>query len=142
MIKNHIQISYIMPEGVRIIRLKFCLTCNIYRPPRASHCDICGVCIERMDHHCPWLGTCIGKRNYIQFYLFLFSLFAALILVFTMCVIILHTNLVNGEKNLGLTLKKYPFSIIISILCVPAFLFVTLMLGFHTYLLFKNLTTK
>lgn len=44
-IKSHIQISYIIPEGIKVNKIKFCLTCNIYRPPRASHCDICGVCI-------------------------------------------------------------------------------------------------
>jgi palmitoyltransferase ZDHHC9/14/18 len=122
--------------------VKFCLTCNIYRPPRASHCDICGVCIEKMDHHCPWLGTCIGKRNYKQFFLFLFSLFVALVVTFAMCVIIMNDNRVNGQKDLGLTLKQYPFSIVLAILSVPAFLFVGIMLVFHSYLIFCNLTTK
>ena len=85
-----------MPEGVKVNRIKFCMTCNIYRPPRTSHCDVCGVCIEKLDHHCPWLGTCIGKRNYKEFYMFLLSLFVALVVVFVMCVIIMNDNLVNG----------------------------------------------
>lgn len=118
------------------------MTCNIYRPPRTSHCDICGVCIEKMDHHCPWLGTCIGKKNYKQFYLFLLSLFVEIIILFIMCIMLMGNNIVNGMSNLGSTLGQYPFSIILAILCVPAFLFVGVMLGFHSYLIFKNMTTR
>jgi hypothetical protein len=48
----------------------------------------------------------------------------------------------NNHGDLGSTLGRYPFSIVLVILCVPAFLFVGIMLCFHSYLIFKNLTTK
>jgi hypothetical protein len=48
----------------------------------------------------------------------------------------------NNNGDLGGTIGKYPFSIVLSILCVPAFLFVAIMLVFHSYLIMKNLTTK
>lgn len=51
--------------------VRFCGECFIYRPPRTTHCYICNVCIEKIDHHCPWLGMCIGKRNYRFYLLFL-----------------------------------------------------------------------
>lgn len=44
-LKSHNNISYIIPNMLQVNKTKFCLTCNIYRPPRTSHCDLCGVCI-------------------------------------------------------------------------------------------------
>mmetsp|Transcript_29034 Transcript_29034/g.41430 ORF Transcript_29034/g.41430 Transcript_29034/m.41430 type:complete len:236 (+) Transcript_29034:44-751(+) len=51
-----------------------CGVCNIRRPPNASHCYECGVCVVELDHHCPWTGKCIGQRTLRSFYGFLLSL--------------------------------------------------------------------
>ena len=59
---NSKQITYVM---------KYCFTCDIYKPFRATHCGICGNCVHGFDHHCLWLGTCIGGANYMDFAIYI-----------------------------------------------------------------------
>lgn len=53
--------------------LSFCRKCRFNVPDKSFHCPYCDVCIEGYDHHCPWTSKCIGKKNLIQFYVFLIS---------------------------------------------------------------------
>jgi|LauGreDrversion4_2_1035121.scaffolds.fasta_scaffold869508_2 hypothetical protein len=58
------KVMYLVNWGYQMKMLRYCNSCNTYRPIRGVHCYSCNNCIIGFDHHCIWLGTCIGSRNY------------------------------------------------------------------------------
>lgn len=74
-----------LPINGALIRLKYCHSCAVLRPPRTSHCRKCGVCVERFDHHCPWISKCIGKRNHLRFLAFILLLTGTEAYILSVC---------------------------------------------------------
>lgn len=132
---RNVQRMYIFPLKSHSLRVKFCSSCYIFRPPRTSHCADCNMCVENLDHHCPWIGTCVGKRNYKHFFAFLIFLFVESILMLVQVALFL--------KNEGLNNIAYGVLNILECLCIiGGLIFTTIMLGFHCFIASQNITTN
>jgi palmitoyltransferase ZDHHC9/14/18 len=130
------------------IKLKYCYTWNIIRPPRAVHWSTCNWWIEWMDHHCPWLGCWIGKRNYAFFIAFISSL--AFYSIYSFIIWIAYT--VDFNKKLmgkgrsrtaafGESMLKSPLIIPLIVFWLLSSWFLILLWMYHFKLLYEGKTT-
>ncbi|KAI9161212.1 hypothetical protein LWI28_015484 [Acer negundo] len=119
------------------IKVKFCDTCLLYRPPRASHCSVCNNCVQRFDHHCPWVGQCIGLRNYPFFICFISSSTVLCIYVFVFSWI----NVLRQKGSFWSLMSHDVLSVCLIVYCFIAVWFVGGLTVFHLYLISTNQTT-
>ncbi|CAO3613453.1 unnamed protein product [Cunninghamella blakesleeana] len=125
-----------------VTQLKYCDTCGIYRPPRASHCRQCNNCVEYEDHHCIWLNNCIGRRNYRSFFTFIITatLLCLYVLSFTL-VQLISMYLNSGAHSFNVILSETPISLLLAILCFLLAIPVGSLTGYHIFLTMRGVTT-
>lgn len=135
----------------RTITVKYCETCQIWRPPHASHCSTCDNCVERFDHHCPYISGCVGRRNYRSFLTFISS--TALLSATSIAAAILHLvfkvrefrrpeDVDLGEAfRTALGDQATAANFVVILVALFGSLFTTGLTGFHAYLMWNNVTT-
>ena len=103
----------------KIFKERKCSTCDIIRPPGASHCRICDNCVLGFDHHCYYISNCVGKRNHKYFYLFLF--FGSICGIETSLlnfITIFHVFVIKAKETIFLLYKGNKYLFIISAILI------------------------
>ncbi|XP_010256875.1 PREDICTED: probable protein S-acyltransferase 16 [Nelumbo nucifera] len=119
--------------------LRYCQKCSNFKPPRTHHCRVCKRCVLRMDHHCIWLNNCVGHANYKVF--FVFVLYAVISCIYALVLLVgsvAQDAQKDEEKSRGSIRTLY---IISGILLVPLSVALSILLGWHIYLILHNKTT-
>ncbi|KAF9155087.1 Palmitoyltransferase zdhhc14 [Linnemannia schmuckeri] len=134
--------------GMYTVRLKYCETCRIYRPPRCSHCRQCDNCVEDEDHHCIWLNNCIGRRNYRYFLIFVST--ASIYAMYTSALCLTHLLLLYRDRKNDPSgvpsfqsdvLAKAPVSALVMVFAFIMSLAVGALAAYHFWLATVNRTT-
>ena len=127
---------------VKFLPVKYCKTCNIWRPPRAHHCRICDNCIETQDHHCVWINNCVGRRNYRYFFTFVsFGTLLGFYLIFASLGHCLHyasSNHISLRKSINH--NRVPFAMFIYGIVATAY--PMCLWGYHLWLIARGETTR
>ncbi|KKZ60601.1 palmitoyltransferase erf2 [[Emmonsia] crescens] len=124
------------------VPVKYCRTCNIWRPPRCYHCRVCDNCVETLDHHCVWLNNCVGRRNYRYFFTFVSS--ATILSLFLMGASLGHCLGYRSQEEIsfGQAIAKCraPFAMFLyGLLAAP---YPASLWAYHVFLMGRGETTR
>jgi palmitoyltransferase ZDHHC9/14/18 len=122
--------------------VKYCKTCNIWRPPRGHHCRVCDNCIETHDHHCVWLNNCVGRRNYRYFFAFVSfaTLMAFVLLGAALTQILVYMD--RQEISFGESVNHWRVPFAMAIYSILAFPYPLALMLYHLFLMGRGETTR
>ncbi|XP_042476248.1 probable protein S-acyltransferase 16 [Macadamia integrifolia] len=119
--------------------LRYCQKCSLFKPPRSHHCRICRRCVLRMDHHCIWINNCVGHANYKVFFVFVAYALSSCIHSLALLVgNVTYDAQKDEQQSEGSLRTAY---IISAVLLVPLTVALSILLGWHIYLILHNKTT-
>ena len=122
-------------------REKYCTSCVIWRPPRASHCAQCGWCVVRFDHHCGAVGNCIGANNNRWFVCFLIAgAYVFTRLLFATCAVLFRRGWPFARTASWSEMETYAYLGLAVAFFNPALL--SVFAAFHVWIFICNVTTK
>ncbi|KAF9430689.1 Palmitoyltransferase zdhhc14 [Podila epigama] len=123
--------------GVYTIRLKYCDTCKIYRPPRCSHCRQC--------------DNCVGRRNYRYFLIFVSTASVYAFLTAALCLTHLLLLFHDSQRSMperadqvsfsSDAMAKAPVSTLVMVYATVMGLAVGSLASYHLWLATMNRTT-
>jgi palmitoyltransferase ZDHHC9/14/18 len=124
------------------VPVKYCKTCNIWRPPRCYHCRTCDNCVETLDHHCVWLNNCVGRRNYRYFFTFVCS--ATILALYLLAVSLAHVLLYRARQNIsfGKAIDQWRVPFAMVIYAALAFPYPGSLWAYHFFLMSRGETTR
>lgn len=131
-------------DATKGVNTKYCNTCNIWRPPRASHCGTCNACVINHDHHCVFLNNCVGRRNYRYFlYFLLLAVVTTSFLAITSFIHVFYYRIGDSDiLTFKASISKYPVAFLLGIYALVAWMYPFLLLAFHLFLTGQNITTR
>lgn len=145
MVKSWDSASTEGPTTAMEVPVKYCKSCNIWRPPRAHHCRVCDACIETQDHHCVWLNNCVGRRNYRQFFTFVS---AATTLAFyllgtslTHLLVYMHRNQISFRETIASDWTRQG-ALAMVIYAILVFPYPASLWGYHVFLTVRGESTR
>jgi palmitoyltransferase ZDHHC9/14/18 len=134
--------SALSPSAAMDMPIKYCKTCNIWRPPRAHHCRVCDNCVETQDHHCVWLNNCVGRRNYRYFFAFVMTSTILSLLLFgaSLAQVLVYKDRHRITFGQSISHFRVPFAMMIyGILAAP---YPAALAVYHLFLIGRGETTR
>lgn len=124
------------------VPVKYCKTCNIWRPARGHHCRICDNCVETQDHHCVWLNNCVGRRNYRYFFTFVTTcaLLAVFVIAGSLAQVLVYRSREHITFGAAINHFRVPFALVfLGVLAAP---YPLALMVYHLFLMSRGETTR